>query len=99
MCGHNEHYRNHGCHCEQGQGGRKGDDCHCDENRHHQQPAGCCAHEHGSGQRFHRRFVTKEEQIAWLQGYLKDLQTETKAVEEHIAEIMKTGQERDIMPG
>ena len=91
MCRHNEQYGNHGCHCEQGQVSRNGDDCCCEENEHQRQRAGCCAHEHGSGQRFHRRFVTKEEHIALLEGYLKDLQTEAKAVEEHIADMKKTG--------
>jgi len=35
--------------------------------------------------------VTKEERITWLERYLKDIQTEAKAVEEHIAEMKKTG--------
>ena len=87
----NEQYGNHGCHCEQGQVGRNGDDCCCVKNGFQRQRAGCCAHEHGSGQRLHRRFVTQEERIAWLEGYLKDLQTEAKAVEEHVAEMKKTG--------
>jgi len=91
MCRHNEQHGNHGCHCEQGQGGENGDGCCREENEHRRQRAGCCAHEHGSGQHLHRIFVTKEERITWLKGYLKDIQTEAKAVEEHIAEMKETG--------
>jgi hypothetical protein len=41
--------------------------------------------------RFHRRFPTREERIAWLEEYLKDLQAEVKAVEEHLAELKAAG--------
>jgi hypothetical protein len=41
----------------------------------------------GSGFTFRRRFPTREERIAWLEQYLKDLQAEAKAVEERIAEL------------
>jgi hypothetical protein len=90
MCGHNEPYGNHGCHGERGgRGDEKADDC-CRKNKEHMwRGEGCCNHEHGVGQRFQRRFVTKEEQITWLEGYLKDIQTEAKAVEEQIAELKK----------
>ena len=37
----------------------------------------------------HRRFLTKEEVIAQLEEYLKQLQLEAKGVEEHIAELKK----------
>jgi len=40
--------------------------------------------------RFHRRFSTREERIARLEEYLKNLQAEAKAVEERLAE-MKAG--------
>jgi hypothetical protein len=43
----------------------------------------------GPGFRFGRRFPTREERIAWLEEYLKELRAEAKAVEEHLAE-MKT---------
>jgi len=36
---------------------------------------------------FRRRFPTREERIAWLEQYLKELQAEAKAVEERIAEL------------
>lgn len=47
-----------------------------------------------SGIRFGRRFLTREERIARLEEYLKALQTEAKAVEEHIAELKASGQEK-----
>jgi hypothetical protein len=54
---------------------------------------GCCCGEGGPGtgwepgMRFHRRFSTREERIARLEEYLKNLQAEAKAVEERLAEI------------
>jgi len=45
---------------------------------------GCCAPGHPF-----RRFPTKEESVAQLKEYLKDLQAEAKGVEEHIAELRK----------
>lgn len=53
----------------------------------------CCHHEMGwgPGMRFGRRFLTREERIAWLEEYLKQLQTEAKAVEERIAELKAAG--------
>lgn len=44
----------------------------------------------GFGFPFRRRFVTKEERIAWLEEYLKNLQAEVKAVEERIAELKRS---------
>jgi len=41
----------------------------------------------GPGIHFTRRFSTKEERIAWLEEYLKELKAEVKAVEERLAEI------------
>jgi len=49
-------------------------------------PAAC-----GPAFRFGRRFPTREERIAWLEEYLKDLQAEAKAVEERIAELNAAG--------
>jgi len=37
--------------------------------------------------RFRRHFPTREERIAWLEEYLKELRAEAKAVEERIAEL------------
>lgn len=43
----------------------------------------CCCH--GGG--FRRQVLTKQERLARLEAYLKDLQEEVKAVEERIREI------------
>jgi hypothetical protein len=37
-----------------------------------------------------RRFISKEERIAWLQTYLGQLRAEVTAVEEHLAEMQAT---------
>ena len=37
----------------------------------------------------HRRFISKEEVIAHLEEYLKQLKAEAAGVEEHIAELKK----------
>ena len=46
---------------------------------------GCCHPRHGL-----RRFPTREEMIAEMEEYLKQLQAETKGVEEYLAELKKT---------
>ena len=49
---------------------------------------GCCGPAScGPSTGFRRHFPTREERIAWLEEYLKDLQAETKAVAERIAEL------------
>jgi len=45
----------------------------------------CC----GGGGYFHRRFQTKEEQIADLEAYLGKLKLEVQAVEEHLTDLRK----------
>jgi hypothetical protein len=47
----------------------------------------CCGEGPGPGGHFRRRFPTREERIAWLEEYLKELQAEAKAVEERIAKM------------
>jgi hypothetical protein len=37
----------------------------------------------------HRRFISKDEVIAHLEEYLKQLKSEAAGVEEHIAELKK----------
>ncbi len=39
--------------------------------------------------RFARRFVSREERLARLEEYLKELKAETRAVEEVIADLRK----------
>ena len=41
------------------------------------------------GGHFERRYQTKAEQIAELEGYLEELKTEVQAVEEHLADLRK----------
>lgn len=36
---------------------------------------------------FRRRFISREERIAWLERYLEALRQEVKAVEEHLADL------------
>jgi len=73
-------------------GGHYGN-CGCEHPGHHatmeQWPhhRGCCAHGYPP-----RHFPTREEIMAQLEQYLKDLQAEAKGVQEHIAELKK-GQE------
>jgi hypothetical protein len=43
-------------------------------------------HHHGHGM---RRFFTREEKIAHLEEYLKQLQAEIQGVEEYLAELRK----------
>ncbi|MBM4430836.1 MAG: hypothetical protein FJ026_10910 [Chloroflexi bacterium] len=64
-----------------------------DYHGHHGHGGGCCCGPMtwGTGFPFGRRFPTREERIAWLEEYLKDLLAEAKAVEEHIAELKTAG--------
>ncbi|UCG54598.1 MAG: hypothetical protein JSV32_08500 [Dehalococcoidia bacterium] len=61
---------------------------------HHRSCHCCCCHpgagmHHGHGGMIKRHFTSKEEIIAKLEEYLKQLQSEAKGVEEHIAELKK----------
>ena len=73
-----------------GFGGHHGN-CVCGHPGHHgmrEQWAyheGCCHPGHGL-----RRFPTREEMIAEMEEYLKQLRAETKGVEERLAELKKT---------
>jgi len=66
--------------------------CGCGHPGHHgmrehwQHQHGCCCHS-GHGM---RRFPTREDMIAEMEEYLKQLQAETKGVEEHLADLKKT---------
>ncbi|MCJ7743743.1 MAG: hypothetical protein MUO99_04190 [Dehalococcoidales bacterium] len=66
-------------------------ECGCGHPAHHAQAMvghqwGCCAHGYSP-----RLFPTREEIIAQLEQYRKDLQAEVKGVEERLAEFKKTG--------
>jgi hypothetical protein len=58
-----------------------GEGCHC----------GCGegSRRHGHHDRFTRRFQTRDEQIAELEGYLTDLKAEARAVEERLADLRR----------
>jgi hypothetical protein len=58
-----------------------GEGCHCGCGR---EPRG-----HGHHDRFSRRFQTRDEQIAELEGYLTDLKAEARAVEERLADLRR----------
>ena len=66
---------------------------HGGHHGHHGYGGGCCCGPvaWGTGFPFERRFPTREERIAWLEEYLKDLQAEAQAVEERIAEMKAAG--------
>ena len=82
-CGHHGHrsrmseqHHHEGCGC----GGHHGHHARGFEGHHHGR---------GFGPGFERRFISKEEIIASLDDYLKQLQAEAKGVEERIAELKK----------
>jgi len=96
-CGCEQHGRHHG---EQSEGRSEGHggDCGCGEHEHYGMHRmwhhdGCrCGCHHPGGMGFHRHFIPREEIIAKLEEYLKQLQAEAKGVEERIAEMRKTGE-------
>ena len=49
----------------------------------------CCGMHHGHGEFMQRRFISKEEVIAKLEEYLKQLQAEAKGVEERLTQLRK----------
>jgi len=57
--------------------------CGCE----HQQPCDCGCDCCGDDGHFPRRYQTKAEQIAFLEGYLGELKLELQAVEEHLASL------------
>jgi NADH:ubiquinone oxidoreductase subunit C len=59
---------------------------------HHGHGASCYQPDGFHGHPFHRHFPSQEERIARLEEHLKDIQAETKAVEERLAEMKATGQ-------
>lgn len=62
--------------------------CGHGEYHGHHGHGGCCCQPGGfHGHHFHRYFPSREERIARMEEYLKDLQTEVKDVEERLAEM------------
>jgi len=79
MCqGSNYGFGGHQEYCDCGHPGHHG----MGGQRHHD---GCCRPGFGL-----RRFPTREEMIAEMEEYLKQLRAETKGVEERLAELKKT---------
>jgi hypothetical protein len=58
-------------------------ECHCGSD------CSCGEDQCSCGSNFHRRFQTKQEQIAGLEAYLKELKLETQSVEEILADLKK----------
>jgi hypothetical protein len=77
MCKKCEHHQDQDCDCDC-EGKCTGTNCECGE------VCGC-----ESGSHFPRRYQTKEEQIAELENYLKDLKLEVQAVEERLTDLRK----------
>ena len=80
------------CGCHHGLGSASG--CCCGED-HARHTCGCGSHSrHGSCDehppRFHRRFRSREDDVAGLEQYLKDLEGEAKGVRERLAELRTT---------
>jgi hypothetical protein len=74
--GHEGHHGGHikeGCCC--------GGECHCGSH--------CCCECCGEGRSFQRRYMTKAEKIAELEGYLDELKKEVQAVEEMLEDLRK----------
>ncbi len=92
MCGQGRGH--HGeCDCHEGSHGGHHAECEGDCKCHAEHEGKCGCHE-GSGSteiHFERRYATRAERITQLEVYLKDLQTEAKAVEEQIAEMKAVG--------
>jgi len=90
-CGHEHHGHEGGP--GMGHGGKWGHHGHGGRGRMHH--GGGCHHgggmHHGPDFRpfIHRRFISKEEVIAQLEEYLKQLKAEAAGVEERIAELKK----------
>lgn len=78
--GHGGRWGHHGFWGGMHQGGH----CHC--GCHH---GGGMHHGSHFGSFGYRRFISKEEVIAHLEEYLKQLKAEATGVEEHIAELKK----------
>ena len=102
MCEPMEHgqHHGHGGECGCGEHGERhqrhhGGECGCGRHdghqRHHRHGGECGCQGPEQGFSFRRRFATREEQIAGLEEYLKELQAEARGVEERIAELKAGG--------
>lgn len=64
---------------------------HGESYGHHGHDAYCCQQGGFHGRPFHRHFPSREERIARLEDYLKEIQTEARAIEERLAEMKAAG--------
>jgi len=55
----------------------------------HHGHGGCCRPGNVHRHHFHRRFMSKEEKVARLEDYLKELRAEATAVEEHLEDLKR----------
>lgn len=100
-----EHGKHHHCHGHGGEGHwgepsehprhRHSTEC-CGGHAEHPRHSGECGcgregQAGGPGSAFRRHFFTREEQVAGLEEYLKELQAEAKGVEERIAALKANG--------
>jgi len=92
---HEEHHEEKGCDCNSHAEHEGQCDCHgggCGEHQgRRESECGCHEGNERTEIHFERRFETRAERIAQLEEYMKDLQTEAKAVEERIAEMKAVG--------
>ena len=98
MCGHGEHHRHQDCGCGEHHAEHHEEGCayggrgeQAFRPHHHGEGCGCACGCHAdpwsAEHTFWRHFSTREERIAGLEQYLKELRAEAQAVEEHIAEM------------
>jgi hypothetical protein len=78
-CGHPS-----GCHCGCHHGSGSASQCGCGGG--HSQHG--CSGDHAL--RFHRRFRSRDDEVADLEQYLRDLEAEAKGVRERLAEVRAT---------
>ena len=80
------HHHGSQCCCSQGHGGGGHEEC-CGQAHEHAGAEDCCGGHEDQGGRLRRRFHSRDERLAQLEEYRKDLQEELKGVEERIAEM------------
>jgi hypothetical protein len=89
-----EHEQDQDCECKEtnGECGEScdcHDECGCGDNECHRNTCHCGGAGPCHGSHFQRRYQTKAEQIAELEGYLSELKLEVQAVEERLADLRK----------
>jgi hypothetical protein len=80
------HHHGGQCCCAQGHETGGHEECCGQVHEHSSTESHCCGHEQEGG-RLRRRFHSRDERLARLEEYRKDLQEELKGVEERIAQM------------